>query len=108
MPDQNTERDLIEIPVADISIKPVRRMRITHLRDSLGWAYLSVPNTDEPIIIQRYSKQEVVMVSLWEWRFLKAIEAAIRTGSIPWQDVETAILGHDVSPRGEVSEHREA
>lgn len=63
---------------------PEHVMRITHLRDSLGWAYQSVANTDEPIVIQRYSKQDVVMVPLWEWQFLKRIEAAIRDGRLPW------------------------
>ena len=33
---------------------------ITHLRDSLGWAYLTVVQTGEPIIIQRYNRQDVV------------------------------------------------
>lgn len=59
-------------------------MRITHLRDSLGWAYLTVAQTDEPIIIQRYNAQDVVMVPRWEWDFLKEMEAAIRAGECPW------------------------
>ncbi len=79
-------------------------MRITHLRDSLGWAYQCVANTDEPIVIQRYSRQDVVLVPLWEWRFLKQIEAAIRAGEIPWQDAEMATLAATVGPCGEFSE----
>ncbi len=47
-------------------------MRITHLRECLGWAYLAVANTDEPIIIQRYNATDVVLVPRWEWDFLKA------------------------------------
>jgi hypothetical protein len=62
--------------------------RISRLRESLGWAYLSVANTEEPVIIQRYSKQEVVMVPLWEWRFLKDIEAKFQAGASPWEDAD--------------------
>ena len=78
-------------------------MRITHLRDSLGWAYQCVANTDEPIVIQRYSKQDVVMVPLWEWQFLKEMEAAIRAGDFPWQDGEMATPSPTVGSCGEVS-----
>ena len=73
---------------------------ITHLRDSLGWAYLTVAQTGEPIIIQRYNRQDVVLVPRWEWDFLKDMEAAIRAGACPWE--ESAELGQpmlDVPPR---------
>ncbi|QDU76894.1 hypothetical protein Pan97_39510 [Bremerella volcania] len=78
-------------------------MRITHLRDSLGWAYQSVANTDEPIVIQRYSKQDVVMVPLWEWQFLKQIEASIRAGEYPWLDAQMANPSPTVGPSGDDS-----
>ncbi len=56
------------------------------MRDSLGWAYLTVAQTGEPIIIQRYNAQDVVLVPRWEWEFLKDMEAAIRAGACPWAD----------------------
>jgi len=63
-----------------------RVILITHLRDCLGIAYSHVKNTDEPVIIQRYKDQDVAMVPLWEWRFLKAVKAKIRAGQCPWED----------------------
>lgn len=36
-------------------------IRITHLRDCLGIAYQHVVNTDEPVIVQRYKRQQVVL-----------------------------------------------
>ena len=61
-------------------------VRITHLRDCLGIAYQHVAKNDEPIIIQRYSRQDVALVPLWEWRFLKRLEAAIKAGRTPWEE----------------------
>ncbi|MCA9091728.1 MAG: hypothetical protein KDA90_24225, partial [Planctomycetaceae bacterium] len=55
---------------------------ISHLRDCLGVVYLHVARTNEPAIIARYGSPEVVMVPLWEWRWLKQIEEAIRAGEI--------------------------
>jgi hypothetical protein len=55
---------------------------ISHLRDCLGVAYLHVRRMNEPVIVQRYGKADVAMVPLWEWRWLKAIEAAIQAGEI--------------------------
>jgi hypothetical protein len=59
---------------------------ITHLRDCLGIAYQHVAQTDNPIIVQRYNRQDVVLVPLWEWRFFKGMEAAIRAGRRPWEE----------------------
>jgi hypothetical protein len=56
---------------------------ITHLRDSLGVAYQHVATTHEPIIVQRYSRKDVVLVPLWEWEFFKQLEADIRAGRCP-------------------------
>ena len=67
-------------------------MGITHLRDCLGWAYQSVANTDEPIVIHRYRRADVALVPLWEWRLLKRIDAALRDGQIPWSDALADIL----------------
>lgn len=53
---------------------------ITHLRDSLGFFYQHVAETDRPLVIQRYHDQSVVMVPLWEWRWLKQLEAKVRAG----------------------------
>lgn len=60
-------------------------LRITHLRDCLGWAYQQVARTGEPIVIQRYQARDVVMVPLWEWRFFQQLEADIRAGRCPWE-----------------------
>jgi hypothetical protein len=65
---------------------PEQTVRITHLRDCLGIAYQHVAQTDEPIIVQRYSRQDVALVPLWEWRFLKRVEAAIQAGRLPWEE----------------------
>ena len=55
---------------------------ISHLRDCLGVAYLHVARTGEPVVVKRFGKTDVAFVPLWEWRWLKAIEDAIRTGQI--------------------------
>ena len=55
---------------------------ISHLRDCLGVAYLHVANTGEPVIVRRYARTDVALVPLWEWRWLKGIEAAIQAGEI--------------------------
>ena len=75
-----------------------RVMSITHLRDSLGWAYRLVVETDEPIVIQRYKTQDVVMVPAWEWRFLKRVEANIRAGRLPWDDGDEPLERAAVGP----------
>lgn len=61
-------------------------VNITHLRDCLGVAHSHVKVSGEPIVIQRYKDQDVAMVPLWEWRFLKDIEAQIRAGECPWEE----------------------
>jgi PHD/YefM family antitoxin component YafN of YafNO toxin-antitoxin module len=61
---------------------------ITHLRDCLGIAYQHVVNTDEPIVVQRYKRQDVMLVPAWEWRFLKRVEADLRAGRRPWEDAK--------------------
>ena len=55
---------------------------ITHLRDVLGIAYQHVARTHEPIIISRYNRSDVALVALWEWDWLKQIEAGIQNGEI--------------------------
>ncbi len=60
-------------------------MHITHLRDSLGWAWQEVVRTDEPIVVLRYNRPDVMLVPAWEWRFLKQIEADIQAGRCPWE-----------------------
>ena len=57
-----------------------RVLPISQLRDSLGFAYKLVVETDEPIIVQRYSRRDVALVPLWQWRFLKRLEQAIVKG----------------------------
>jgi hypothetical protein len=60
-----------------------RVKKISHLRDSLGWAYQQVIESDQPIIIQRYKAQEVAIVPMWEWQFFKQLEAQIKAGCCP-------------------------
>ena len=73
---------------------------ITHLRDILGMACQSVAITGEPVVVQRYRRQDVMIVPLWEWRFLKQLEAAILDGTVPWTDeLQQALSGS--SDRGE-------
>jgi len=67
-------------------------VQITHLRDTLGIACQHVANTDEPIVVQRYSRQDVMIVPLWEWRFFKRMEAAIRDGQLPWTEALAEIM----------------
>ena len=55
---------------------------ISHLRDCLGVAYLHVARTGEPVVVKRFGPTDVALVPLWEWRWLKAIEEAIRIGQI--------------------------
>jgi hypothetical protein len=61
-------------------------LRITHLRDCLGWAYQQVALTGEPIIVQRYSRQDAVIVPLEEWRLLKQRDADAKAGKWPRED----------------------
>jgi hypothetical protein len=61
-------------------------VRISHLRDHLGMACRHVARTDEPVVVRRYKREDVAIVPLWEWRFFKRIEAAIRDGRLPWND----------------------
>jgi hypothetical protein len=55
---------------------------ITHLRDMLGVSAGHVAQSDEPLIVRRYRRADVVLVPLWERRWLKQIEQAIRAGEI--------------------------
>ena len=79
-------------------------VHITHLRDCLGIAYQHVVNTDEPIIVQRYNRQDVALVPLWEWEFLKGIEAAIRAGERPWKATKRTTLRRVATNRESPSE----
>jgi len=74
-----------------------RVMRITHLRDNLGWAYRLVVETDEPVVVQRYKAQDVMLVPAWEWRFLKQVEADIRAGRCPWESETASASGPTVA-----------
>ena len=60
-----------------------RVMKITHLRDNLGWACEEVAQTDIPIVVQRYRDKKVAIVPLWEWEFFKDLEAGIKAGACP-------------------------
>ena len=60
-----------------------RVMKITPLRDVLGWACRDVALNDTPIIVQRYRDKKVAIVPLWEWEFFKQLEAGIKAGECP-------------------------
>jgi len=60
-----------------------RVIKITYLRDSLGWAYRQVAQTDIPIVVQRYGHRDVVLVPAWEWDWFKQLEAGIKDGRCP-------------------------
>lgn len=72
--------------------RPDHVIQITHLRDILGMACQSVAITGEPVVVQRYKRQDVMIVPLWEWRFLKQLEAAILDGTLPWTDELQQVL----------------
>lgn len=61
-------------------------MRVSHLRECLGFAVQQVAASGEPIIVQRYSRQDVILVPLWEWQFLKQVDADIQAGKCPWEN----------------------
>jgi aryl-alcohol dehydrogenase-like predicted oxidoreductase len=69
---------------------------ITHLRDSLGFFYQHVAETNRPLVIQRYREQSVVMVPLWEWRWLKQLEANVRAGKPIITEKEINAISRDV------------
>ncbi len=71
-------------------------INITNVRDGLGIICQHVARTDEPVIVRRYKREDVAIVPLWEWRFLKQVEAAIRAGQRPWED---ATLTGEADPR---------
>lgn len=71
---------------------------ISHLRDCLGVAYLHVANSGETLVVQRYGKAEVALVPLWEWRWLKQLEDAIRDGRIDATDFFASLGDPDGKP----------
>ncbi|MDB4664398.1 hypothetical protein OAE63_00185 [bacterium] len=70
---------------------------ITHVSDSLGFYYQHVAETERPVVIQRYRDRSVVMVPLWEWRWLKQIEAKVRAGEPIITEDDLAAISRDVS-----------
>ena len=54
---------------------PENVLRISHLREVLGFACQQVALTGEPIILQRCNRQDVIQVPLVELRFLKQVAA---------------------------------
>ncbi len=55
---------------------------VTELRDSLGFTVQEVARSGNPAIVHRYGQAHAALVPLWELRFLKALEEAVRTGEI--------------------------
>ena len=73
-----------------------RVLQISHLRDILGFACQQVAFTGEPIIVQRYNRQDVVIVPLADWRFYQELEAELRdagSGSDPPEDLPESLAG---------------
>jgi len=66
---------------------PENVLRISHLREVLGYACKQVALTGEPIIVQRYNRQEVILVPLADWRYYQQMEAELRNGETPPNDV---------------------
>jgi PHD/YefM family antitoxin component YafN of YafNO toxin-antitoxin module len=50
-------------------------MQISHVRAILADICRQVAATGRPLAIRRYRKAEVVVVPIWEWQRLKALEA---------------------------------
>jgi len=59
---------------------PENVLRISHLREVLGYACKQVASTGEPIVVQRYNRQEVILVPLADWRYYQQMEAELRDG----------------------------
>ena len=59
-----------------------RVLLISHLRDVLGFACQQVALTGEPIIVQRYNRQNVVIVPMDDWRFYQEMEAELRNARL--------------------------
>ncbi len=59
---------------------PEKVLCISHLREVLGYACRQVARTGEPIIVQRYNRQEVILVPLADWRYYQQLEAELRSG----------------------------
>jgi PHD/YefM family antitoxin component YafN of YafNO toxin-antitoxin module len=59
---------------------PENVLRISHLREVLGFACQQVALTGEPIVVQRYNRQDVIIVPLADWRFYQQMEADLRDG----------------------------
>lgn len=83
----------------DDSGNGVSVVAISHLRDCLGVAYLHVANSGETLIVQRDGKADVVLVPLWEWRWLKQLEDAIRDGRIDASGFFASLGDQKAEPR---------
>ena len=65
---------------------PENVLQISHLREVLGYACQQVAISGEPIIVQRYNRQDVIIVPLADWRFYQQMEADLRDGRPPWDE----------------------
>lgn len=66
---------------------PEKVLLISHLREVLGYACKQVALTGEPIVVQRYNRQEVVIVPLADWRYYQEMEANMRDATDAGDDV---------------------
>jgi PHD/YefM family antitoxin component YafN of YafNO toxin-antitoxin module len=75
---------------------PGKVLLISHLREVLGYACKQVALTGEPIIVQRYNRQEVVIAPLADWRYYQEMEANLREAADASDDgVEEIFDGQD-------------
>jgi hypothetical protein len=72
--------------------KTEHNTNITNLRDRLGIVCQHVARTDEPVVVRRYKREDVAIAPLWDWRFFKRLEAAIRDGRLKWNDALADIM----------------
>ena len=52
-------------------------MQISHVRAILADVCRQVAASGRPLAIRRYRRAEVVVVPIWEWQRLKALEAEV-------------------------------
>lgn len=62
---------------ADVATLNELEVGVTELRDSLGFTIRHVAQSGVPVVIRRYRRTDVILVSLPEWRRLKQLEAEV-------------------------------
>jgi prevent-host-death family protein len=52
---------------------------VTELRESLGFTVREVARSGNPVIVRRYTRADVILVPLSEWRRLKQLAAELES-----------------------------